>query len=328
MKNLHAKSLCCGGRIIRYGRRRKQCVFCKRTWRLRKKKTGRKRKRTDKQIVIKYLSGMLLSPAGQAKIKKRNSDNFERKLIRSRDIFIRNTSWPDIPAGNLILIADAFVQIIEKQWHTAYVLFVRSICEEKAVILPIFWKTGTETSIGWNEALNAVPESVKDRILALVCDGHRGLVNYAHWRGWPIQRCHFHLIARIQGRRSKWKTGRHAEEAKRIFELVNIVLKENDEKCFRKALAQIEEMGWETKSPELKKTISGFVKNYRDFRTYLSHQELNLPTTSNTAESFIGLIRNLLGKAKGFRTLESFKKWTDAFAKQKQNIFCRKNQPS
>jgi len=41
MAPLHAKSLCCGAQVRRFGRRRRQCTLCKRTWRIRQKKRGR-----------------------------------------------------------------------------------------------------------------------------------------------------------------------------------------------------------------------------------------------------------------------------------------------
>ena len=222
------------------------------------------------------------------------------------------------------------IQYTKTGWYTFYFVLVRPAKGDCAVICEPYVKKGTETYPGWSEALDNLPKETKSSIVALVCDGHSGLVNCARQYGWHIQRCHFHLIARLQSRRSKWRTGRHQEEGKRIYHLVDIVLTTKKEKAILKALTELEEIGWLSTSPELQKYLSGFVRNYDDFRTYLKYPELNLPKTSNAAESFIGCIQKFRQRARGFATFNSLKKWIEALIKYKKIIKCNcsKNQPN
>jgi transposase-like protein len=230
---------------------------------------------------------------------------------------------------NLIIIADALVKLVDKKWHTWYFMLVRPIYSDHAIALPPFHRQGTETVAGWRKAFDSADKSVLSRIKAIVCDGHRGLVFEAKWRKWKLQRCHFHLIARIQGRRSKWKLSRHYEEGRRIYKLVNLVLKEKNDLKVLSSLNELEEIGWTNRSPEIRKTLSGFVNHFQDYRTYLRYPKLRLPATSNSAESFIGLVEEVCKRARGFRNINVLKEWIICISKTRGAIKCKeKNIPN
>lgn len=243
-------------------------------------------------------------------------------LRKSRDRFIALTRWPSIPEGDLLLVADAVVELIERRWHTLYLLLVRSAAGTGAIILPPLMLPGTETAPGWRMAMDTIPTSAMSRILALVCDGHVGLVQEGYWRKWVIQRCHFHLLARIQSRRSRFRIARHKEEATEIFAHTHRVLSCTDEAVVAASLLVLEEISWNSTSPEIRKVLSGFVKNYRDYRSYLAHPSLHLPTTNNTAECLASMIADLKQRMRGFPTLRSFERWVIALLKFKKQIAC------
>jgi len=331
MKKLHEKSPCCRGQIRRFGKRRRQCIICKKTWRVWQKKRGRKKSRVSMDFFIRYLEHQMPSLLGLAKRYSLSEAVLKYRLRKSRQRFIQKTPWPSLPQGqSLIAVADAMVRYTKNGWHTFYFVLLRPAKGDCAVIVKPYIKKGAETYSGWSEALERLPKKAKSSIFVLVCDGHGGLVNCARKYGWLVQRCHFHLIARLQSRRSKWKTGRHQEEGKRIYRLVNKVLTIKKEKAILKALVELEEIGWLSSSPEIARTLSGFIRNYKDYRTYLEHPELNLPRTSNTAESFIGCIQKLCQRARGFASLESLEAWIEALIKYKKFIKCNgvKNQPN
>ncbi len=331
MNKLHEKSPCCRGQIRRFGQRRRQCVICKRTWRVWQKKRGRKKFRVSIDFLVRYLGHQTPSLHGMAKRYSLSEAVLKYHLKKSRQKFLLKTPWPSLPQGQpLIAIADAMVQYTKKSWYTFYFVLLRPAGEDRAVIVKPHIKRGTETYLGWSEALERLPEKAKSSIMALVCDGHGGLVNCARQYGWLVQRCHFHLIARLQSRRSKWRTGRHQEEGKRIYGLVNKVLTIKSKKAILGALVELEEIGWLSSSPEIARTLSGFVKHYGDYRTYLKYPELNLPKTNNTAESLIGCIQKLCQRARGFANLDSLKEWIEALVKYKKIIKCNgiKNQPN
>jgi len=148
-----------------------------------------------------------------------------------------------------------------------------------------------------------------------------------------LQRCHFHFIARIQSRRSKWKTGRHQSEGQKIYELASRILTEPDESVLTPLIDELEEYSWTTKSRDLRRCLSGFVNHCQDFRSYLKHPELFLPTTSNSAEAVIGLIENVCRRARGFTSVKTTDEWIVSVLKTRKTIKCapaklNKNQQS
>lgn len=325
MKKKQEKSSCCDGNIIGHGAKRKKCVACGRTWSLWKKKRGRKKVRADVNIVQQYLNGERASSARMSTRRKVSESSIQNRVTRSRDVFIRTTPWREVPDGDLILIADAVVELIGRSWMTAYLMLVRSVEGDTAVILPPRFIRGRETPAGWSEAIDGIDPAILSRIKALVCDGHAGLTSQSMWRKWLLQRCHFHLIASIRARRARTPMARHHGEAHTLMAHARIILTDPDERTVTASLSVIEEVGWLSSSKIVRKVISGFVRNHRDYRTYLEHPKLNLPTTSNSAESVASLIGNTKRRLRGFKTARSFELWVVATLKLKGVVKCRKN---
>lgn len=245
------------------------------------------------------------------------------RLSRSRTLCAGALPWPSVPQeGPLIAIGDALVKYIEHEWRTWYFILVRRAEDDAAVILPPYHRKGTETVAGWRAAFDQVHKAVLSRIQALVCDGHNGLTLEARWRGWILQRCHFHLIARIQSRRSRWRASRHAEEGERIYDLVKQVLTLKEQSRVLPLINELEEIAWHMPSRDLKSTLKGFVNHYEEFRAYLRHPRLRLPTTNNTAETLIGLVEEVSRRARGFQRISTFDEWISCVIKTRKTIRC------
>lgn len=328
MEKYQAKSPCCGAKVDHFGLRRRQCFLCKKTWRIRKKKTGRKVKRVSTKLVESFFKHQISSVSHTATRKKISRSSMQNLMLKSRDLLIKKFSWPKIPEGNLLLIADAVVEMVEGKWRTVYMMLLRGISETDAFIVPPLILDGTETTYGWNRAFKTLDSSVTSRIKAVVSDGHKGILLEAKDYGWVVQRCQFHLLARIQGRRSRFALGKHKEEANEIYHHVCVVFKNLDQKTIQSSLNILEEIGWHSTSNEIKLTLRGFVTNYRDYRSYITHPELNLPTTNNTAESLASTVGYLKIRMRGFPTMQSFEKWVTALFKFRKSIKCNKHQPS
>lgn len=134
---------------------------------------------------------------------------------------------------------------------------------------------------------------------------------------------------RIQGRRSRWYSSRHQAEGEEIYALVRRVLTDPNKQTLGPVLSRLEEIGWHMPSRGLKDVLRGFVNHSSDWRTYLAHPELNLPTTNNTAESFSGCVHELVHRARGFRSRAKLEKWIEALIKNKKTIRCNgKDQPN
>ena len=323
MKKLHAKTPCCKGKIINFGKRRRQCVLCKKTWRIRIKKRGRKIKRPQTKTLICYLKNKTATLSSMSERKNSSRGKIQNRTKRNLDFFLKNYCWEEIPANcNLIIIADAMIKYIENEWYTFYFVLVRDVNSNKAIILPPYIQKGRETCDGWYNTIDRIPKRIKTSIKAVVCDGHRGLLSVSIWEKWILQRCQFHLLSSIRGRRSTSKWSKHGREGRMIYDLTEKALTTKDEKLVLEYISEIEEIGWHTKSPQLRKILSGFVNNYKDYRSCIYYPELNLPRTSNSAESLINCIQSLCNRARGFRTIYSLSKWVNAFLKNKKFIKC------
>lgn len=323
MTKIHAKSSCCSAAVRRFGPRRRQCTNCRRTWTQRPRRRGPQKHRTTTRRVEKYLTHLTAPSYAQAREQKRAPDALERALLRSRDLLRRTWSWPKLPRGApVIIVADAVVFQYRRQWHTIYCVLVRRHDDEWAYLAPPILKDGKENQRDWARVLDLVPSDVHTATQALVCDGHLGLVNYAKKHRWLIQRCHFHLISALQGRRSRGHKGRHRAEAHAVFAAVNEALTTQDDQRAENLSRVIDNLGLSTTSPELRKVLRGCATNLEDYRTYLHHPHLNLPTTSNTAESCIALIQELRRRARGFNSLSALQKWLEAFVKFRRSVRC------
>lgn len=323
MNNLHAKSPCCREKIYRFGSRRRQCSNCHKTWRIRRKRVGRKSKRESTRFLIRYLHHEVPSLYARAKAYGTSDDHLRIRLNRSLNHFLRTTSWPRLPRKRpLIVIADAMVCFLDGRWYTFYFIVLRKPNDSQAVIVRPYIKQGTEVWVGWLNAFSKLPPKVKNSIVALVCDGHSGLVNTAKRESWILQRCHFHLISRLQSRRSKWRYSRHSYEGKLIYRLVREVLTTPSPEKILPCIEKLREIGQTTSSREVRSILLGFSNNYPDYRTYLLYPKLHLPKTSNAIESMIGSIQSLRSRARGFRTRVSLIKWVNAVLKNKQTITC------
>lgn len=315
MANQHAKCPRCRRRGTRWGGTRRRCASCGVTWRVRKKKRGRNPIRHTAESARRYVMD-------REAVRLRNAASYRR--IMSREALVRCLPWPEIPrSGPVIVIADAFLQYIEHAWYTWYCILVRSVAGEDAIILKPLCRKGTEVALGWHEAFTALPRTLLDRVKVLVADGHTGLILEAKRRGWLIQRCHFHLIARLQQRRSRFFRGSHQKEGKRLYALVTNVVETQSLTLLACSLAELSRIGRTTTSADVRRVISGLLTHYEDYRTYLAHPELHLPTTSNTAEACVGLIRELCHRARGFRTVKSMNRWIEALIKVRKSIKCR-----
>lgn len=336
MKYLHENSPCCHGRVIKFGKRRRQCVICRKTYRKWKKKRGRKKNRVSETLFLKYLKNEISTLYSLSKSKNKNLDKLQRETRSGLRKFVEKNPWPQIPIDiPFIAVADAMMANISKKIYTFYFVLLRPVNDKEAIITEPLVREGTESKQGWSETFTRLEKynknsniPLKHVILALVYDGNMGLMGIAKENNWIIQRCHFHILAKIQGRRSRWLRSRHRELGELLFQLARNVLTNPNEKSVLKSLEEIKKIKEKTNSIQLKKILSGFIKYYKDYRNYLLFPELNMPTTSNSAESLIGGLRKLYNRAHGFRTIGSMTLWTHALLKYRKKIACNGHLPT
>lgn len=262
-----------------------------------------------------------------------SKSRIQRRLARSLAAYgaAQKDAWRAIipKHGKLLLIADAIWHRIRGEKYTIYCMFLRSKRGVDAIIVPPQLRAGHEDAAGWQWALGTIPPAVRMRIRALVCDGGTGVVSLAHRNGWLLQRCHFHLLSAVQNYLTTGPRSKHRPFAQHVMREVQRVLAASPESAVRDSLARLTTIRAETRSRGVRRVLGGFLLHWREYRTHLVHPAWSLPTTSNTAESFIQCVRDLMYRCRGFRTQEKLIAWITALAAYKKTIRCNgKNQPN
>jgi len=217
MTKLHLKSKCCNAKVIKFGGNRRQCVLCKKTWRIRPKRRGRKVKRISTSFAKNYLDNKYSSILRLSTLNNRYK--LKRKLRRSILIHNKATVYPELPQEYpLIAILDSMMHKINRQIYSTYFILIKKTTSEYAYISKPMIASGKENPDNWDKAFLELPESIRSSIAAIVGDKHRGILHIAKKYNILYQSCHFHLIFKIMGRRSKSKWSRHQ---KRGGEIIN-----------------------------------------------------------------------------------------------------------
>lgn len=322
---MHAKTPCCRGHIRRFGNRRRQCVLCLRTWRIRQKKRGRKRIRVSTDLVRRFLNREFPSLRSLARQKQISRECLRRRMNRSLDHYLATASFPDkILSGDepLIMIADAMWHWVRHKKWTVYVILLKPLHGDTAVVVPPLLHPGHECDEGWRSALDRVGEYRRGRVVALVSDGVHTLLRQATRYGWCIQRCHFHLLSSLQNYATTGPRSKNREFAITLMNTVKELISTTDPQRIMDIQNDIRTLLITLRSRGLRRVLGGLLHDLPQFRTYLTYPDLNLPTTSNAAESAIQKIRDLLYRTRGFNTLSALQKWIHALFLNQPTITC------
>lgn len=323
MTKQHEKSPCCQANVRHHGGRRRQCVECEKTFTRWKKKKRHPKRRDSIRLIEEYLQGSSGSFQQQALKRRLPPSTFRARMRQALRRFIAKTPWPHIPNGPLIAIADAMFVLIHGQPHTIYIILLRSVESSTAVIASASLIPGHEQlTPGWREMFADLPTEVRQRILALVCDGNQGLLGMADRHDWILQRCQFHLLARLKNYASDSDWNRSNYWGEYIQKTVKEVLYTTDPQRLTQALLDIQKICEQTTSKGIRKVLVGFLKYHTDYRTYLRYPALHLPRTSNSMESLNALFRKLQSLAHGFNSAQALGMWLEAFCKHRQTITC------
>lgn len=316
MKTLHLKSPCCQETIQHFGGKRRRCARCSKTWTVRPKKRGPKSiRRFTSPVTEILLKGTTLTAwANRRGITVATaSEQLHHHLTR----FLAKPA--KLPKGPAILLADALWFTFRKQDWAMFLLALKPLTDNQAYFLDPVLLSGGESYENWTYTLSTIPLGLKQQIKAFVSDGFRTSRTIALEQGWIHQRCHFHLIAYLQvrrGRRKQGIAGKSVREA--IYQTVIRLLKRNsrtNELTIRLRLL--------AKRPDcprsLQMTVAEFLRALPEFRAYLHHPELHLPTTTGSVETMCKLIRKRTGTV---RTAKALKLWATTLVRLKSPLTC------
>lgn len=329
MKKRQQKSACCQAVIWQHGNHRRRCSACNRTWTAWPRRPGPKPRRPDDALTAKYLNHELGALSKQAPRYGLTPQAIQKRARKSRDASNRRQDWLGLPAGDLILVADGLRQVFgsHNEVVTVYILLLRPADSSRATILPPVVLTGSEGQTGWALALETIPLDQRQRIRAVVCDGTRGLILLARAHGWIVQRCHFHAWQAINNYLRPTHRSKQPELSRTVHNLVRVLLSSPDDEKATRAAGRLSDLALLQSNHKLKTVLKGLAKYWLDYRSYLYYDELNLPSTSNTAEVCISVMRALQSRARGFRTKAAFVAWLELTFKTQQTVKCQAKTP-
>lgn len=299
--------------------------MCRRTFRIRIKKRGRRAKRQPSRFAETVLrTGATLR--GIAAIRQRG-----RELIRGR--FHRSVaSWKRTHPGatpfprrhgRLILIVDGIWFALEQKRLTVLVILVRPVNAIIARLRGLVLVEGEECERHWRNAFQECLSGQElARIKAIVADGSHGLTAIAKEQEWVYQRCQFHLLKDlwlIRGKR-KSKTRWIRERA---LNLVRQILDNPSDEETERLASKLRRLIRRSDCPRtVRKKVGGLFRHLEKFRACYSHPELKLPHTSNSTECVARLIQSRLAPIRGIRTINALTEWLDIIRRLHPTIQC------
>ena len=315
----HAKSPCCNALVRRFGKRRRQCIHCKRTWRIRQKKRGRPRIRHTEQLLKRILvDGYTL---------KQEARHFRIKTVSIAARFanaLRScvaSAPPQPPKGPYVLVVDGVYFKFQRRERVLYQMAVKPLSSRRMYFLDPVLIKGRETISAWEEAMSTIPSHIKKQVRGLVSDGLRGFQGLSAHHGWVHQRCHFHLLSSLvrgKGKRRYQTCGSSIRDE--ILKAVRVMLADVPKARRDRARRTLSGYLADPKCPAyVRKHIIEFLEREQDFRAYLNHPKLNLPTTTNAMESSGKLVR---AATKTARTPTSLRLRAIAFLRLKRSVVC------
>ena len=323
MHSSHAKSSCCRAKIHRFGSRRRQCSQCKRTWRIRKKRRGRKRWRVHfgaAQAVL--LDGRTLKTLAPryGLTPQAVSWRFRRSLRQ----FVTRPRNLRVPGGPLVLVLDGlYFRFRGKDW-VLYLMAVKPCHQNRAIFLDPVLRSGRENMQGWSHAFTTIPAAIRKRIRASISDEISGIIKLGTTQGWIVQLCHFHLISRLQncrGRRNHRLYGRPLREA--LYQLTRQALELPNGPRLRAVLGQLNNrVRQAARLRVMRMIVREFLRRIDHFRAYRKYPELNLPTTTGSLEAMNRRVRDLMRQTRSISTPQALKLWATAFIRMRPIVMC------
>lgn len=319
MITIHGSSPCCRSRIRRFGQRRRQCTVCGKTWRVRVRQRGRKARRTGAAPIIRTLIlGESLSVQAQ-----RTGRSFFQARHRFRVAIRSAREWSAselFPLGPYLLLVDGLWFRFKGQKWVLYLVALRSVTGSTAHFLDPVLLAGTEAAGRWQAVIAGIPSDLQRQIVALISDGFHGSRAIAAAHGWVYQRCHFHLLARLQAWRG-WRKrvpGREIREV--IFQLGRQALTEADERRLATLTRHLQQLiAYPVVPDKLAGIVRDFLRNLDAFHTYQAYPDLHLPTTTGSVEAMCKIIRRAVRTISSPQALE---RWAIALVRLRPTVVC------
>lgn len=318
------KSPCCGAKIRRFGRRRRQCRACLKTWSIRPKKRGRPSLRSDKRLIDRVLVARrsLTELARHRKLSRQAlSHRFLTELTRQSKI-ARSVTLGD---GGCILIVDGLWFKFKRRPWVAYLMALRPVHSNRATFVSPVIREGRESASGWQAALETIPADVRNGVRAFVVDDFTGCTTLARENKWILQLCHFHMLARLRARAGFRRPGgvSLALLRQQAYELVSQALTSHDSERVLEIRSLLQERYIRSQLPwKYRNMLRQFTKRIDEYRAYRLHPQLLLPRTTGTVESMNRILRDLLRRTRSLSTPRAVQLWLENYLRLRPTITC------
>lgn len=329
MQHNTTNETCKHTKSIKYGGRRRQCVSCHATWRIRLKKRGPKAaKRRLSNLTKTFVDKLTL--VQQSRRSDTTSDALSKRHASTLST-LEGRPWPHaIPEGLLILVMDAmWFETVGKR-QTVYLMGLRAVDDDRLHFLRPVLRPGSESQKRWREVIDEIPKSAREHICAIVSDSFAGSGGLAKEHGWVFQRCQAHLLLRLSmlcgdnKRIVSWRDGRQE-----IQRLMHALMSTPDEKKASEIADQLFVLGQDGRCPtRLRHIITQTLRTLHEYRACYLHPELRLPATTNALENTNGRVRDLLNRSRGCRTPEALIRWITGFLWFHPTVTCRPKLPT
>lgn len=321
------KSRCCGAKIWSLSNRRRQCSNCRRRWRIRLKKRGRKDRRNDHRLVSQVFSQRrsLTDLADRRGLTRQAFSARLRKALACRGIVrAEPASFPD---DSILLVDGLWFQFKHRPW-VLYLTALRPVLEDQARFLDPVLLEGSESKTAWIKVIGMIPQDRRSTIRAVVGDKFSGCRDIAHTNGWALQLCHFHLLAQFKGRVTRRSTTKARVLRQEIYKLVSQALLTVDRKSLGTLCTCLKVLIADAATPKSYKSIvRGFLRSMDDYHAFLHHPELRLPRTNGASEAMGRRIRDLLNNTRSLSTPSALASWATNLVRLKPTIMCRPGSP-
>lgn len=320
MRKIHAKSSCCQATVIRFGNRRRQCTGCLKTFRIRRKKRGRKKGQYEYDLLhntfVKKLT--LTQQLKGRKLKSLPALSYHFRQVL--DFYLKKHKKIGLPTGKTILIIDGLHFEFKGKPFVLYLMAIRSVNSSLAYLIDPPLLPGVEAASRWKQAINCLTPRTKLRIKALVADGFPGSASLAKDYGWVFQRCHFHLIKDLVRRRGKRLSPNVKIIREDIYQSIRGALITVDFECLLRLKSRISKLSQNPAcSTKFRFLARNFLEEIDAFRAYLLYPQFNLPTTTNSLESLARILRQIIGKV---NNPNSVSLWARGAVRYKRYIRC------
>lgn len=238
--------------------------------------------------------------------------------------FLARPSPQQIPRGPLVLLADGlWFDFAGRPW-VLYLTALKSCTGTHAIFLDPRLFPDKEGASRWRQVVASLPPAIRQRVQGLVVDNLPGMQKLAAQHGRVLQLCHFHLLMKLQVRRSGVRYALRGGTVRAELDglIRNAIVLPDGRRLDRTLLRLRRLAAGDCGTLRIQTTVREFLHRVMFYRAYLTYPQLDLPTTTNAVESMGRLVREMFRRNRAGSNPASLLRWATAFIRMRPRINC------